>query len=264
MLRSRSGKHLTDDTLTKVCEINGYAIPLLPGQRRINRLSIVTALVHRVFHAEDELTRRAIIDSLCRSTVDMSNKEVLAECIDALPDDQKRDFDDIKNKIRVASDGKSSYATHLDFTPPQLKELVPPGAVIVRMGNVCGYEGCDRPSKPRVWISRRWGGPIAKRSEEDALWTIVSSLWDIRQSVGGDASNRPSRLTVDLAVAALHSGAVLSAPTGHKRKAPTASLAPKPKAKRQAKQKAAPSPVVPVDDAANPARARGRGRGRGI
>jgi hypothetical protein len=85
------------------------------------------------------------------------------------------------------------------FTPPIIKELAPAGAVIVRIKCVKAYQGSHRKSlRPRAWVSRRFGGPMANRTELQALWTVVNTLWELHAEAGLDCNARPSNATVNI------------------------------------------------------------------
>jgi hypothetical protein len=90
-----------------------------------------------------------------------------------------------------------------DVTPDLIKALTPPGSAIVQMkSRIRAYQGCHRRIR---WIRLRWGGPIANRTEFQALREVLDQLWDWHASTGENAHGRPSDDDIRAALANISS-----------------------------------------------------------
>jgi hypothetical protein len=100
-----------------------------------------------------------------------------------------KDEQEGRSKVRAMYQQKGPVP---DVTPDPIKALSPPGSTIVQMkSRIRAYEGCHRKCNPRRWILRRWGGPVANRTEFQALREVLDQLWDWHESTGENAHGRP-------------------------------------------------------------------------
>ena len=101
-----------------------------------------------------------------------------------------KDEQEGKSKVRAMYQQKGPVP---DVTPDPIKALSPPGSIIVQMrSRIRAYEGCHRKCNPRCWILRRWGGPVANRTEFQALREVLDQLWDWHENTGENADGRPT------------------------------------------------------------------------
>jgi hypothetical protein len=165
----------------------------LPGEKRVTKVAYITALVSRLFSTESDLTRKAIIENL--KGVDR-DRGVPKDVADGLDEQDKKDF-------KCSDDAEPLTADDSDLTPWAIRALIPPGAVICAMSSrINCFEGVHRGYNPRRWVSRRWGGPIADRTELVALTQVVRQLW-VWHGMSGLSTSDNSEPTQDDIIRAL-------------------------------------------------------------
>jgi hypothetical protein len=199
ILRSKQtdGKKITEDTYTRLCHALTVMVHVLPGEKRLTKVAYITALVNRLFNSESELARKSIIENLKGVDRDKGVPKDVADCLD---EQDKKDF-------KCSDDAGPLAADNSDLTPEAIKALRPPGAVICAMSSrINCFEGVHRGYNPRRWVSRRWGGPIANRTELVALTEVVRQLWVWHGMAGlsTDDNSEPSRDDISRALADLH------------------------------------------------------------
>ena len=215
------------DTL---CDTMAIPVVALPGKRSLTKGAYVTAFVNRYFAAESIETKTSIIDRILGTKAEdnMLPADFL-DILDCLEKTDTAEYKDLKKVAELAQKFRGNTVGFRNSTPPIVKALVPAGVVVCRMSGIRCYEASHRLFQPKRWYARRWGGPIAVRTEVDALSQVLTLIWDIDQNYNPehDSSLRPSRDKIIDVVNQLQQG------------------------------------IVDVPAADVPA-ARGRGRGRGI
>ena len=163
----------------------------MPGKRNLDKPAYVHALVNSYFAAETDDTRQSIIDSMIKPQPDglddeeNEKPEDVLSVIECLSKSDAVEFRNLKEKAQraIRSSGNSAVVNR---THPEIKTLLPPGALVTRYRTTKYYEGSHKQFLPNRSFGRRWAGPLATRTELDALIELVNILWEI------DADKNPA------------------------------------------------------------------------
>ena len=279
MLRGPRAKEITQELFERLCEAMCVPVIPLPGKRTFTKGAYATAFVNRYFAAETNDARNSIIDRILRTKAEEIQQQLpadLLDVLDCLEKSETAEYRDLKKDAEVALKFKGISQGPRNSTLQIVKDLVPAGVVLCRMSVIRCYESCRRSFLPKRWFARRWGGPIAQRTELEALSQVLNLVWDVDANYNPehDSSKRPSqeqitdvvsqlqqrRLTMQRAAAPYMFPKPLAIGRGRGRGRGRGSLvlaSAKAKGKAKAKSKAAPKPKV-----AAKRRAAGRGSGR--
>jgi len=262
VLRRCSWDDFTLATLDQLCRSFSAQVRPEPPATTLNKDAFFLALLRAVFEKESEATIRALYQNIIerkkmeREPVDGIMKDVLEH----LPESERGDFSDLQHASDSGThDGAPGpHAAVSNTTPAEVRALVPPGSVIVMLKQQLRlYEGCHRAVDPHRWVSRRFDGVRAGRTETEALWQVVDTLWNWHLDTGRPAAGlRPTMAQIAAAVEAMSQAVppapeVAAAGRGRRRAPRNGARGPS-----DAPERAGPS------DGDRPGH-RGRGRGRG-
>ena len=177
-------------TLQNTCRKLNVQPVKLPGQTSLTKESWATGLVRHLFPDECPETQASLISGLVGITHSKKEKVLDKDVIELLPHEDRKLFAELSEEKADQASGYSRGGA-VNFTPPVLKELVPGHGAVPKI-YLC------RTQSSRVYAayyygkccSRHWGGPVAVRTEKDALEICINWLWYKHLEAGG-AGQRP-------------------------------------------------------------------------
>jgi hypothetical protein len=210
-LRSaKAALYVTVDVLKNLCLVYGVRVQKLPAEKSLSKVSYLWSLLKAFFPQDsDDVIHQMLIRLYPKDDDEakIGEDDLLRQCLDEMDKEEKAGFEnllvdkkDVAAEKKVIASIRGVSAGEFNATPQACRDLIPPGAVIVRVKTITTYEGCHRGVNKHRWVARKWAGVQKQRSETTSLKEVVMWLWDSHREAGFDCANCPDLAKIQKAV----------------------------------------------------------------